>query len=708
MTLYKDMAYSERLKVRDLYFDLFAGRLDTYAIRIEGEDRAMYLPSQYTGDSEWSREKVDDIVSGVGSEMFGDEAIHAHLAGDYLLGAYPIQTDGKVRWFALDFDGKNGDPYTEAVAQAMVFMEEAKLVTHIERSQGGNGYHVWGFLDQPIEAYKLRHALKPFIERTDTYDRMFPNQDSISETRPLGNLIALPLSGQRVDAGNSVFVYRGKDGAPVVYEDQFAFLRDKVVRNSTARIEELFQMAGQFKPERTVTKYTGDAEGLADGWKVTHPRFGCEFMRWAYDNPSKVDEPLWYAIACNLAQLSDGRELFHQISAQDFARYDEAATNKKYDQAVKQNKPHTCEKIREIGGNCECDFRFRDIKHPFEVAKIPFKQMVETITAGQADTEAVLDASAGFDAAIRWLELVQEDPTIGQGRKYGIPGLDKYTGLRDSDLIIIAARPGMGKTALMNTVVDNSCMEGVPNYVFSAEMSSLQFFKRQLSTRAGVSQTRMTLGLLDKEEWATISAAAKTVRGGNYPLFVDDLSRSTERIFETAARLVHTHGKGIVWVDYLQLLQRNPQESMFDAVTRITHDLKLLAKALGVPVVALTQLNRTADDATAESQTEDSWLRGSGDIEQTADVIIFMLGEKGPLVQGRVAALHKERHRESGHRIELEFNQPIMRFADRGTWGVAIPGPNIKRPADAPRVDDGEMTREESRVRDVRQLVGEL
>jgi hypothetical protein len=124
---------------------------------------------------------------------------------------------------------------------------------------------------------------------------------------------------------------------------------------------------------------------------------------------------------------------------------------------------------------------------------------------------------------------------------------------------------------------------------------------------------------------------------------------------------------------------------MFDAVTRITHDLKLLAKALQCPVVALTQLNRTADDATSDSQTYDSWLRGSGDIEQAADVIMFLLGEKGPGIKERIAAIHKERHRESGLRIMLEFNQPIMRFAAAGTYGLT-PGTIERKQRDAPPV----------------------
>lgn len=684
------MNLDEQTEFLRLFFDRFAGRLDTYAIRVEGKDRPMYLPSRYEGDSEWSDAKVKEIVGDIGTDEYTEEVIRAHLEGRYLIGVYPINSEGKCHFFALDFDGKNGDPYKEARAQASILLVEAGLPVRVERSQSGNGYHVWGFLDQPVEAFKIRHALKPFIEDTATFDRMFPNQDGISETRPLGNLIALPFAGSRVEKGNSTFVRKNEKGEVVPIDDPMQFLKE-VPLVKADRIEELFKEAGDFKKEREVSKYEGTAEGLPEGWKVTHEKFGCDFMRWAVENPEQVNEPLWHAIACNLAQLADGRELFHQISSADIRRYDERATNKKYDQAVKQNKPHTCETIRSLGGPCDCDTRFPGkVTHPFDLAKLSFKVLVESVTSEEGDEGSVIGAAEGFAEAIAWMEAVERDPSMGSGYRYGIKGLDDATGLRNSDLVILGARPAMGKTAFMNTIADNTCMAGVPNYVFSAEMSRLQLFKRQMATRAGVSATRMTIGKLSKQDWQKIREAQKLVQNiENYPLYVDDMSRSVERIFEVAARLVHEHGKGIIWIDYLQLLQRQPKESMFDQVTRIVHALKLLAKALDCPVVALTQLNRTADDTTAESQTMDSHLRGSGDIEQAADVIIFLLGDKGPNIQARLAAIHKERHREGGIRVDMEFNQPLMRFADKGTWGTETPKPQIKKREDAPTVEPG-------------------
>lgn len=1016
MTKFDSYGKEEQQEVVDTFYDLFAGRLDTYAIRVEfrvdGEDKAAYMPSVYTGDKEYVRDKIAAVVRAIGTPEFGPEAIRAHFAGKELLGVYPITPENTVRWFALDFDGKDGDPWQAALTQATVLAQEAGLAVYIERSQSGNGYHVWGFLNGAINAGKLRHALSPYIEKVATFDRMFPNQNGLSATRPLGNLIALPLHGGRMAKGNSSFVKRGTDGAPIPYENQYAFL-STIKLNDVGRIEEMFVEAGQYAPEVEATKHDGDTEGLADSWKLTHPRFGCEFWRFGLEHPEDVTEPMWYAMACNLAKFEDGRALFHQWSRADSTRYSKRQTDKKFDQAVKMNAPHSCETIRGLGGNCTCDQRFPGVVyHPFDLAKIPFKKLVEAIGVEGDLAHHIITVEEGLDDAILRLEQIEKDPEAGQGRRYGIKSIDAATRQRNSDLVIIAARPGMGKalsedskiltpsgwvrmgdialgdtviggdgqpcrvtgvypqgsvplyrvtfddgasveccdehlwftttradrrvgapgavkslaeiretlrvggteqrvnhqipwmapaalhtdgerplapyllgallgdgsfhkqirlhnpepsvvaavsgllpsgdrlvgagkewrvisgnrrssatrraveslglmahrawekfipdvylhapiadrlallrglfdtdghvtgtvveytttsgrlaedvqflvgslggrvttttrtptyrykgdrregrtsyrlvcsfrnglvpvssakhadkyratervegrgivsveavgvkpaqcirvdnrdrlyvtdnfivthnTAFAGSAMDYGARNNEPQYFFSAEMAHKQFWMRQLSVIAEVSQTRMVTGQLTSGDWAKIRNARNIAKDKeSYPIFVDDMSRSTERIFEVAAKLIHQHGKGTIWIDYLQLLQRLPRESMFDAVTRITHDLKMLAKALDVCVIALTQLNRTADDATPDSQTSDAWLRGSGDIEQAADVIIFLLGEKGPGVKDREAALHKERHREAGIRIPLSFNQAIMRFAERGTW----------------------------------------
>jgi hypothetical protein len=674
LTSFAELEGKERQAFISRFYDLFTGRMETYAIRMEKDGRPMYVPSDH--------EMVRKQVRAIGSDEWTEGTVEAHLKGQFLLGVYPINSKSEVNFFALDFDKKNDedpDPWEAAREQAMTLFQEAGLMVYIERSQSGNGYHVWGFLDKPVNAGRLRHALHPFIEKTETFDRMFPNQDGVNEVRPLGNLIALPLHGERMSRGNSCFVYTSKDGRPTPYENQFEFVTEIELIDATI-IDVLFEQAGQYLPEREMKTFEGNPEGVKGGWKVAHSRFGCEFVRWAYQHPESVTEPLWYALACNFAQLEEGRELFHEWSRQDSLRYDARVVDRKYDQALEKNAPHSCETIRGLGGNCLCDQRFPgEVYHPFDLAKISFKRIVESIGVDDG-SEGITEAHEGFTAAILYAEEIERNPSMGTGRRYGIEALDRATGLRDNDLVIVAARPGMGKTAFCGSVMDNGAMRGENHFFFSLEMSTSQVFKRLLSTRTGVSQTRLATGQMTADDWTQIRAWEKIVKSNvSYPVWVDDMSRSTDRIFEVAAHLVHRHGKGVVWVDYLQLCQRYPKENMFDAVTRTVHDLKLMAKALQCPVVALTQLNRGADEATVDTQPMDSWLRGSGDIEQAADVILFLVGEKGPGVKERLGLLHKERHREGGLKLHLEFNQPAMRFGDQGTWQVSMAIPDPKK-----------------------------
>ena len=98
----------------------------------------------------------------------------------------------------MDFDKDEAEARKQVARQQEIFLQEAGIPTYIERSRSGNGYHLWGFLEEPVNAGELRFALSPYIDNRDTYDRMFPNQDGTTESSPYGNLIALPLNGKLV------------------------------------------------------------------------------------------------------------------------------------------------------------------------------------------------------------------------------------------------------------------------------------------------------------------------------------------------------------------------------------------------------------------------------------------------------------------------------------------------------------------------------
>lgn len=653
-----------------LYGRLFAGRPDTYAIRWEferdGKTQAIYVPHPYTGTKDHVREYTEGVANSIRADGYGPEAIRAHLTGEAFLGVYPIWEDSTVRFFALDFDKEPAIALQEAIRQREILLQEARIETYIECSRSGNGYHLWGFLDEPVNAGVLRHALARFIEDADTYDRMFPNQDSVSEARPLGNLIALPLYGPTVREGKGAFLMEfGTEWGPAL--DQKAFLSN-VSLIEASRIHELSNTSPLPKTAEAIPYIReGKAEGSIHGaYKLLHSTLGCEWMRWAYEHPEEVTEPDWYAVACQCAQLDGGRELFHEISAQDISRYDARTTDVKFDHAVEQNAPHTCAYIRENlnGPGCNCDLRDLDITHPYDLAKIPFYDLIHDLPEEGSLTEA----HEGMLSAIDWVRENYRNPGVTVDTQYGIEPLDKLTTLRPSDLVIVAARPGIGKTAFALDVAQKAAKAGKPIYIFSMEMASDQLWRRVLAAYAGVNATRMKKGELSFREWRRLLKAEYELKRNPLPIYVDDGVTDSEQVINRAAELVHKHGPGVVMIDYLQLAAPKQGESMYEMNSRLPREYKLMAKALNVPVVCLAQMNRSGDDATDRSETFDSMLEGSGKIEQAADVILYLLGPKGPGIVSRTIVLHKDRHGENSHRIPVDFHQPLMTFKEQGAW----------------------------------------
>lgn len=657
----------------ELYLKVFAGRPDVYAFRTEWsveedgvlQQKAAYIPSTYSGAKETTQAKVRKIVKQVGSALYGEEAVRAHLYGEQFLGTYPLHDDSTVKWFALDFDGDTPEAaWDEAYTHYCILKHEAGIPCYIEVSRSGNGFHVWAFLEEPLDAGIVRRAVKSFVNKSEWFDRMFPNQNRITELLPLGNLIALPLFGPLVKEGKSCFI---NPDTREPYENQADFLAS-IERVPIAVLKELADNAPELPEERDVKKREGAAGADLPGvLKVLDPRFGCEWVQWHITNPEEVGEPEWYALACNLAQLQGGRDAFHEISRLSI-RYSPRDTDIKFDQAIEKNAPHTCEYIRDNlnGPSCECDKRFPGkVYHPFDLYKIKVFDLIKTVEGDGSTTHA----SEGLSAAYKWAQAVERDPRLGSGIPYGIGPIDEYTGFRPSTLNILAARPSIGKTALALDVAHRQADSNVPVYFFSLEMSKEQLWRRLLCRVAGVSATKMVKGQLSPAEWAKLSAAETDIRTRErYPFYVDDSNRDIRKIMERAWQLQEEHGPGIVIIDYLGLLDWYKGENEYAGNTRNSKESKLLAKALNCPVLMLHQFNRQGDDMGIGAECFDSWLRSTGQIEQDADVILYILGERGHGIKEREIVLQKERDREAGHRVMLEFNQSLMQFAPQGTW----------------------------------------
>jgi replicative DNA helicase len=216
------------------------------------------------------------------------------------------------------------------------------------------------------------------------------------------------------------------------------------------------------------------------------------------------------------------------------------------------------------------------------------------------------------------------------GLETGYVDLDSMTGgLHGGELIILAARPSMGKTAFALNIADYVAVDrGVCTLVVSLEMSRLELAQRMLCARGEIKGSKFRSGMLtsdDKKELMEASAALSQA-----PLFVDDTpSRNLTEIAATARRLKRKHSLGLIVIDYLQLIEPdNPKEPRQEQVARMARRLKTMARELKIPVLCLAQLNRQAEQQRGEHRPRLSHLRESGAIEQDADVVMFVHREE--------------------------------------------------------------------------------
>ena len=228
--------------------------------------------------------------------------------------------------------------------------------------------------------------------------------------------------------------------------------------------------------------------------------------------------------------------------------------------------------------------------------------------------------------AVERIEHLYANRSPITGLPTGFDDLDKKTaGFQPSDLIIIAARPSMGKTALAVNIVEHASMVGEGAVlVFSMEMPSEQIVMRMLSSLGRIDQTRMRTGDMHEDDWPRFTAAVSQLK--DKPLYIDDTPALSPNDIRTRARRVarESGGLGLIVVDYLQLMRGSgPFENRTNEISEISRSLKAIAKELRVPLVALSQLNRGLENRT-DKRPVMADLRESGAIEQDADVILFI------------------------------------------------------------------------------------
>lgn len=269
------------------------------------------------------------------------------------------------------------------------------------------------------------------------------------------------------------------------------------------------------------------------------------------------------------------------------------------------------------------------------------------------------------------VEQAYENKILVTGVPTGYRELDQLTsGFQPGDLVIIAGRPSMGKTALaLNITQSATAATGIPSAIFSLEMSKEQLSLRLLSSEARVDSSKMRGGFLKESDLARINRAAGTLY--DLPIYIDDSAAiSALEVRAKARRMKMEKGLGFIIVDYLQLMRGRASAERRDLeISEISGSLKALAKELHIPVVALSQLNRKVEDRSNRRPVL-SDLRESGAIEQDADVIIFIYRDEvyntEPDNPNRgIAEVHvaKQRNGPIGT-LKLTFLEHCTRFED--------------------------------------------
>lgn len=281
-------------------------------------------------------------------------------------------------------------------------------------------------------------------------------------------------------------------------------------------------------------------------------------------------------------------------------------------------------------------------------------------------------AAKSFD---RLRKLSGKDKEKYQGIPTGFRFLDDKLGkMGRSDLIVLAARPGMGKTSFALNIASNvASLQKIPVAIFSLEMSNEQLTERILSSQAGISSQSLRTGDIQIAQWDIITNAISQIT--EYPIYMDDTPNITVGDMKAKIRRLNqnpeTPNVGMVIVDYIQLMSTGRRnDNRVQEISEITRNLKIMAKEMDVPIIALSQLSRSAEKTSGrDGRPQLSDLRDSGSIEQDADVVLFLYREgyynknEDADQNSAECIIAKNRHGESGT-IPLSWDGAHTRFYD--------------------------------------------
>lgn len=313
-----------------------------------------------------------------------------------------------------------------------------------------------------------------------------------------------------------------------------------------------------------------------------------------------------------------------------------------------------------------------------------------------ADTSEMVPISKVIPDVMTKFDELSKDKSSYKGIKTQFKGLDNLlNGIHKSDLMILAARPAVGKTSFAMNIVENLALQGYTCAVFSLEMGREQLVQRMLCSVAGVSMENVSKGKMNKTDWLKIAKAKELLFSSK--IFIDDSAMITpNQVLSKCRRMKQKHGLDFVMIDYMQLMspeKKSKSENRQQEITEISRNLKILAKEVNVPVLALSQLSRAVESRKGRPQLAD--LRESGAIEQDADIVMFIhrpdknatpkeLSEG--TVQQNVAEIIIEKHRNGPTGlIKLYFKGECTKFLniDEETGEIDGEGRNVGANANA-------------------------
>ncbi len=300
-----------------------------------------------------------------------------------------------------------------------------------------------------------------------------------------------------------------------------------------------------------------------------------------------------------------------------------AANIRAYAQIVRERA--MLRSLIEIGGDIAASAHDSEGRTVEELVDLAEQQVFDIADRGQRSGQGFKPLKEVVSQTVDRLDILSRTEGDITGIPTGFTEMDEKTaGLQRGDLIVIAGRPSMGKTSLALNIAENAAIgHQIPTAIFSMEMSAEQLSFRMIGSIGRVSQAHLKTGNLTDDDWARVNSAVSMM--SNAPIFIDDApSLTPTEVRARSRRLKRRHKLGLIIVDYLQLMQvTGTKENRATEISEISRSLKALAKEVNVPVIALSQLNRSVEQRT-DKRPVMSDLRESGAIEQDADVIFFI------------------------------------------------------------------------------------